>query len=63
MAKEKNYSKRLQEIEQSNPATLPKRFVDLERQRDKIKKKQNNTEKSVIQQQTNFTKQRQKSKS
>ena len=38
MAKEKNYSKRLQEIQQSNPATLPKRFVDMERQRDKFKK-------------------------
>ena len=38
MAKEKNYSKRLQEIEQSNLATLPKRFVDMERQRDKYKK-------------------------
>ena len=38
MTKEKNYSKRLQEIEQSNPATLPKRFVDMERQRDKFKK-------------------------
>lgn len=41
MVKEKNYSKRLQEIEQSNLATLPKRFVDLERQRDKFKKKPN----------------------
>ena len=38
MAKEKNYSKRLQEIEQSNLATMPKRFVDMERQRDKYKK-------------------------
>ena len=38
MTKEKNYSKRLQEIEQSNLATLPKRFVDMERQRDKFKK-------------------------